>query len=87
MAPSEIIRSARQRAGLSLRALAERVGIPHSAMGAYESGAETPDAETLDWIITCATLDRGEELAALLELAEQLPTRHSPTLEYPVFGR
>ena len=87
MAPSGMIRSARQRAGLSLQALAERVGIPHAAMAAFESGAETPDDETLDWIITCATLDRGEELAALLELAEQFPTRHSPTLEYPVFGR
>ena len=87
VAPAETIRGARQRAGLSLPALAERVGVPSSEMEAYEAGRKIPDAETLDWIVSCATFDRGEELAALLELAEQFPVRHSSTLEYPVFGR
>lgn len=32
-------------------------------------------------------LDRGEELAAVLALAEQFPARHEPTLTCPVFGR
>lgn len=32
-------------------------------------------------------LDRGEELAAVLELAEQFPARHDPELRAPVFGR
>ena len=87
MAPGEIIRGARRRAGLSLPALAERVGIAHATMAAYEVGAKIPDPETLDWIITSADFDRGEELAALLDLAEQFPAQHSPTLEYPLFGR
>ena len=82
-----MIRGARQKAGLSLPALAERVGIPSSDLQAYEAGRTIPDAETLDWIVSCATFDRGEELAALPELAEQFPVRHSPTLDYPVFGR
>ncbi len=30
---------------------------------------------------------RGEELAAVLELAEAFPARHAPTLQAPVFGR
>ena len=82
-----MIRDARQEADLSLLALAERVGTPNSELAAYEAGTVTPDPETLDWIMSCATFDRGEELAAVLELAEQFPARHSPTLEYPVFGR
>ena len=31
--------------------------------------------------------DRGEELEAVLLLAEQFPARHSPELAGPVFGR
>ena len=31
--------------------------------------------------------DRGEELEAVLLLAEQFPARHSPQLSGPVFGR
>ena len=87
VAPDEMIRDARQRSGLSLPALAERVGIPNSELAAYEAGARIPDPETVDWIICCATFDRGEELAALLELAEQFPAQPGATLEYPVFGR
>jgi len=30
---------------------------------------------------------RGDELAAVLELAAVFPTRHDPELRYPVFGR
>ena len=87
MASAEMIRGARHRSGLSLPALAERVGIPNSEMAAYETGTKTPDPKILDWILTCAALDRGEELEALLELAEQFPARYRSTLEYPVFGR
>ena len=87
MASAEMIRGARHRSGLSLAALAVRVGIPNSEMAAYETGTKTPDPEILDWILTCAALDRGEELEALLELAEQFPARYRSTLEYPVFGR
>ena len=87
MGPAETIREARRRAGLPLRAMAVRAGVEPAKLEAYESGAEVPDPDTLDWIVACADFDRGEELAALLELAEQFPVRFSPTLEYPVFGR
>lgn len=87
MVPGEMIRSARRQAGLSLPALAERVGVPPEDVMAYEEGVKTPDTELLGWIISCATFDRGEELAAVLELAEQFPARHGPELDYPVFGR
>lgn len=87
MDPAETVREARRRIGLPLRAMAVRVGIEPSTLESYESGAEVPDPGMLDWIVTCADFDRGEELAALLELAEQFPVRFSPTLEYPVFGR
>ena len=56
-------------------------------MQAYKAGRTIPDAETLDRIVSCATFDRGEELEALLQLAEQFPVQHSSTLDYPVFGR
>ena len=32
-------------------------------------------------------MTRGEEFEAVLELAAEFPTRHSPTLDAPVFGR
>lgn len=32
-------------------------------------------------------LRRGDELAAVLELAAQFPARHDTTLRYPIFGR
>ena len=33
-----------------------------------------------------AALARGDELAAVLELAEAFPARHSNSLDAPVFG-
>ncbi len=87
MAAAERIPAARRRSGISLPALAQRAGLPKALLGAYESAGRTPDPETLDWIVTCASFDPCEELEAVLELVEHLPTRHSPTLEYPVFGR
>ena len=98
-----VIRTARSRAELTLRSLAARAGTSHSAIAAYESGAKTPSASTLDRIVQAAgfaldrelcprvrgddRLDRGTELAAVIELASEFHARHSPTLEFPVFGR
>ena len=103
MDAAELIRAARCRAGLTLRALAVRAGTSHSAIAAYEAGAKTPSVATVDRIVQAAgfaldrelrprvrgddRLDRGAELAAALELAAEFPARHSPTLEFPVFGR
>ena len=102
MQAAATLRVARERAGLSLRALAERAGTSHSTLAAYESGAKTPTMATLDRIVRAAGfatdvrlhrrldadgLDRGTELAAVLELAGAFPARHEPDLRYPVFGR
>lgn len=95
------MRTARRRAGLSLRELAARAGTSHSALAAYESGRVVPRTDTFTRILTAAGFDvsvsltpriaddheRGRELIDALDLAEHFPARHSPTIEYPVFGR
>jgi transcriptional regulator with XRE-family HTH domain len=97
-----LIRTVRERSRLSLRALAARAGTSHATLSAYENGRVDPTTAVLSRIIAAAgcsieatilggppgpgELPRGEELVAVLELAEQYPARHAPTLEFPVFG-
>ncbi len=97
------IRVARQRSGLTIRTLGRAAATSHSAIAAYESGAKVPNVATLDRIVRAAgfaldtslarridhegPMSRGDELAAVLELAEAFPTRHSPTMTCPIFGR
>jgi len=96
------LRSARRRAGLSLRALAERASTSHSTLAAYESGRKTPSVETFDRVLRAAGYElraeltpavggseagaRGRELVEVLDLAARFPSRHSPGLEFPKFG-
>ncbi|MDG2305067.1 MAG: helix-turn-helix transcriptional regulator [Candidatus Binatia bacterium] len=100
--PATILASARQGAGLSLRAAAERAGTSHSTLVAYEKGRKTPTVTTFLRLLTAfgyATdielsprireqdgYPRGDELRAVLELAAHFPTRHTKTLRYPKFG-
>ena len=102
MDAARLIRTARQRAGLSLRELARRAHTSHSTLAAYEQAHKTPNVDTLDRILTACgfrvdvTLEarpadvdpvaRGRELVEVLELAEMFPARHSPTLTAPKFG-
>ena len=97
-----IIRTARRQADLSLRALAARAGTSHATLSAYEKGRVDPTTTVLLRIVGAAGrsleatllrtptdidgMSRGEELAAVLELAEQFPARHAPHLAFPVFG-
>jgi transcriptional regulator with XRE-family HTH domain len=97
------LRLARARSGLTLRALAERAGTSHATLSAYEHERVVPTVATLDRIVRAAgfALDaslarragegepmaRGDELAAVLDLAEAFPARHAPRLEFPPFGR
>lgn len=55
-----MLRSARRRAGLSQRDLAERAGVPQSTIGRIETGVLDPRATTLDRLLRAC----GEELRA-----------------------
>ncbi len=99
---ARILASARQRAGLSLRAAAERAGTSHATLVAYEKRRKTPtvttflrllkaygyaaDIELSPRIRSQDGYPRGDELQDVLELAAQFPARHTKTLRYPKFG-
>ena len=98
MDASLLIRTARERSGLTLRALGERAGTSHSTLAAYESGRTIPNVNTLDRILGAAgfatdvTLEpridrahRGKELEQALDLAAQFPAHHAERLGFPVF--
>ena len=98
-----LIRAARTGAGLTLRGLADRAATSHSTLAAYESGSKTPSVATLNRVLRSAgyevdvvlrrryrndgDLARGDELIAVLRLAEQFPADHARILRAPVFGR
>src|SRR5262249_40277574 len=97
------LRRAREAAGLTLRALAQRAGTSHPTLLAYEQGTKTPSVVTFMRILDACGyavdfelskrirerdgLDRGEELAQVLELAAQFPARHAKTLRFPKIAR
>ncbi|MEX0943796.1 MAG: helix-turn-helix transcriptional regulator [Pseudomonadales bacterium] len=98
---AETLRAARIAAGLSLRELAERAGTSHATLSAYEQGKKVPSATNYLRILeACGNavdirieprirerdgIPRGEELEAVLELAEQFPHRMSRHLDLPRF--
>jgi transcriptional regulator with XRE-family HTH domain len=100
MDAAHVLRTARQDAGLTLRQLGALAGTSHSTLAAYESGAKSPNVTTLDRVLRAAgfasdvelhrrhrgsdAMTRGEELAAVLELATAFPARHAPRLDAPV---
>lgn len=102
MNAAQLLLSARMKAGLTLRQLGELAGTSHSTLAAYEAGRKSPNVATLDRILRAAgfaadvelhqrhrgsaELSRGDELAAVLELAGEFPARHATTLQMPVFG-
>jgi transcriptional regulator with XRE-family HTH domain len=97
-----LLRSARRRAGLTLRQLGRRAATSHSTVAAYEAGRVTPTADTLDRVVRAAgyelevrlarrvrgdeRLARGDELVQALELAAMFPARHDAELRSPRFG-
>jgi transcriptional regulator with XRE-family HTH domain len=96
------LRSARSRAGLSLRELARRAGTSHPTLAAYEAGRKVPSVETFDRVLRAAGFatnleltpavggpdpaERGRELVEVLDLAARFPARHSASLRFPRFG-
>ncbi len=103
MDPAHLLRSARLEAGLTLRELGQRAGTSHSTLAAYESGSKSPNVATFNRVLRAAgfavdvelhrrhrgtaALPKGQELAAVLELAAAFPAQHSDQLAMPVFGR
>ncbi|MGH2686809.1 MAG: helix-turn-helix domain-containing protein [Actinomycetota bacterium] len=51
MDAARVLRQARRRAGLTQRALAERVRVPQSQIARIESGAVIPRVDTLDRLL------------------------------------
>ncbi len=95
-----LLRRTRRRAGLSQRELARRARTSAAAVCLYERGERVPRVDTLERLLAAAgaalSLDaslapaidlraRAEDVVAVLDLADRLPQRHSPTLEYPPF--
>ncbi len=100
---SEHLQTTRRAAGLSLRELARLAGTSHATLSQYEQGHKTPSVEVFLRVLEAAGysvdlllrkrirerrgMPRGEELAQVLELAEQFPVQASAELEFPRFGR
>jgi transcriptional regulator with XRE-family HTH domain len=103
MDASLLIRACRRRAGLTLRELGALAGTSHSTLSAYETGSKTPNVRTLERVLDACGfvadaspqrrrragigMSKGDELEAVLHLAEAFPARHSPGLEAPIFPR
>ncbi len=100
MNSAETLRLARERSGLSLRAMAARAGASYSTLAAYEAGRVHPSFENVRRLVECAGFDlqvtlvprpasgdieRGRELEEVLAPAEQFPARHAPDLTFPAF--
>jgi transcriptional regulator with XRE-family HTH domain len=96
MDAARLLRRARTDAGLTQRQLADRAGTSQPAVAAVEAGRKQPTVATLSrWLEaagaglaleTAADLRlrrRGEELVAVLALAQALPYRPSRTLRFP----
>ena len=54
MDAGDLVKTARSRAGLTLRELGERAQTSHSTLSAYESGRTTPNVDTLDRVLRAA---------------------------------
>jgi len=98
---AKLLRESREAAELSLRELARRAGTSHATLIAYESGIKVPSVVTFTRVLeSCGLavdfvtskrvrfsegLTRGDELAAVLQLAEQFPSRAAKHMSYPIF--
>jgi transcriptional regulator with XRE-family HTH domain len=98
---STSLHDARKQAKLSLRQLASRAGTSHATLLAYEKGKKMPGTSTFFRILEACGhavdihlyprirdkdgIPRREELALVLELAEQFPHRASRHLNLKRF--
>lgn len=97
-APSaSLVEQIRERSGLSQAELARRAGLPRSVVNAYLRGNREPGADTLARLAAAGGFELGlaprkpsvdferasRILVQVLELAEALPFRPRPELEFP----
>jgi transcriptional regulator with XRE-family HTH domain len=68
---ADLVRQARERSGLSQRALAERAGVPQSVVARAESASHNPSLRTVERLLAAA--------GARLTL-EELPDAHDLSL-------
>lgn len=92
-----LIEEIQQKSGLSQAELARRAGLPRSVVNVYLRGKREPGADVLVRLATAGGLElglsprkppvdperAGKILVQVLELAEALPFRARPDLDYP----
>lgn len=92
-----LVEEIRARSGLSQAELARRAGLPRSVVNAYLRGNREPGADTLARLAAAGGFElgllsrapgvdnerAGRILVQVLELAEALPFRPRPELDYP----
>jgi transcriptional regulator with XRE-family HTH domain len=98
MNAAALIKTAREKSGLSKRELARRAGTSPAAIVKYESGQTSPSVDTLNrilnvagWQIECGLrptrvddFDRAAVVYELLEFVQYTPLRPQPEhIEFP----
>lgn len=92
-----LVRQICERSGLSQAELARRAGLPRSVLNVYLRGRREPGSDALLRIASAGGFDlrlaprkppvdperAGRILVQVLELAEALPFRRGPKLDYP----
>ncbi|MGV1048122.1 MAG: helix-turn-helix domain-containing protein [Solirubrobacterales bacterium] len=95
--PGSLVAEIKERSGLSQAALARRAGIPRSVLNVYLHGRREPGADALMRIASAGgfALELAERkppvdperagriLVQVLDLAEALPFRPRPEIQYP----
>lgn len=95
----DLLRAARQRAGLTQGQVADRAGLQQSVISTYESGRRQPSVPMLQRLLRATGFDldlvlrpsrplpddvrNGEVLVQVLDLADVLPHRRPGPLRYP----
>lgn len=94
---ASLVDEIRKRSGFSQAELARRAGLPRSVVNAYLRGGREPGADTLARLAAAGGFELGLKprtpavdierasriLVQVLELAEALPFRPRPELDYP----
>jgi transcriptional regulator with XRE-family HTH domain len=101
IAPSaSLVEQIRSQSGLSQAELSRRAGLPRSVVNAYLKGGREPGADALVRLAAAGGFElqlgrrkppvdaerAGRILVQVLELAEALPFRPRPALEYPLLS-